>query len=77
MARVKSKNYLPVTIQYFLEMYEQCLQLTEVLEKALNDIWPSLIYKNKKQLSIPKDQQEAVEQKINETKSVTEKKITK
>lgn len=58
-------------------MYEQCLQLTEVLEKALNDIWPSLIYKNKKQLSIPKDQQEAVEQKINETKSVTEKKITK
>lgn len=72
LARVKSGNYLPVTIQYFLEMYEQCLQLTEVLEKALNDIWPSLIYKNKKQLSIQEDQQEAVEQTINEAKSEAE-----
>lgn len=68
LARVKSGRYLPVTIQYFLEMYEQCLQLTEVLERALNDIWPSLVYKNRKQL----DQQEAVEQTINEAKSETE-----
>lgn len=74
LARVKSGNYLPVTIQYFLEMYEQCLQLTEVLEKSLNDIWPSLIYKNKKQLNIQEDQQEAVEQTINEAKSETEEK---
>lgn len=72
LARVKSGNYLPVTIQYFLEMYEQCLQLTEVLEKSLNDIWPSMKYKTKKQLSIQEDQQEAVEQTINETKSDTE-----
>jgi hypothetical protein len=69
LARVKTGNYLPVTIQYFLEMYEQCLQLTEVLEKALNDIWPSLIFKNSKKSSIQVDQQEAVEQKINEAKS--------
>jgi hypothetical protein len=69
LARVKSGNYLPVTIQYFLEMYEQCLQLTEVLERALNDIWPSSVYKNRKQLSIQEDQQEAVEQSINEAKS--------
>ena len=69
LARVKSGYYLPVTIQYFLEMYEQCLQLTEVLERALNDIWPSFVYKNKKQLSIQEDQQEAVEQTINEAKS--------
>lgn len=72
LARVKSGHYLPVTIQYFLEMYEQCLQLTEVLERALNDIWPSLVYKNRKQLSIQEDQQEAVEQTINEAKSETE-----
>lgn len=68
LARVKSGRYLPVTIQYFLEMYEQCLQLTDVLERALNDIWPSLVYQNRKQL----DQQEAVEQTINEAKSETE-----
>lgn len=68
LARVKSGIYLPVTIQYFLEMYEQCLQLTEVLDKALNDIWPSLIYKNSKKLNIPEDQQEAVEQSISEAK---------
>ncbi|OFX60855.1 MAG: hypothetical protein A2046_14620 [Bacteroidetes bacterium GWA2_30_7] len=72
LARVKSGIYLPVTIQYFLEMYEQCLQLTEVLEKALNDIWPSLIYKNSKKLNIPEDQQEAVEQSISEAKGETE-----
>lgn len=72
LARVKSGRYLPVTIQYFLEMYEQCLQLTEVLERALNDIWPSLVYKNRKQLSIQEDQQEVVEQTINEAKSETE-----
>lgn len=71
LARVKIGNYLPVTIQYFLEMYEQCLQLTEVLEKALNDIWPSLIYKKGKKSSIQVDQQEAVEQTINEAKSET------
>lgn len=64
LARVKSGNYLPVTIQYFLEMYEQCLQLTEVLEKSLNDIWPSLIYKSKKDLNIQEKQQEVVEQII-------------
>lgn len=72
LARVKSGIYLPVTIQYFLEMYEQCLQLTEVLERALNDIWPSLAYKNRKQLSTQEDQQEVVEQAINEAKNETE-----
>jgi hypothetical protein len=72
LARVKSGEYLPVTIQYFLEMYEQCLQLTEVLEKALNEIWPSLVYKNRKHLNIQEDQKEAVEQTINEARSETD-----
>lgn len=71
-ARVKSGIYLPVTIQYFLEKYEQCLQLTEVLESNLHSIWPSIIYKNSKKLNIPEDQQEAVEQTINEVKGEVE-----
>jgi hypothetical protein len=72
LARVKAGQYLPVTLQYFLEMYEQCLQLSEVLETALNDIWPSLIYKSRKKLSIQENQQEVVEQTINEAKSESE-----
>jgi len=69
LARVNSGHYLPVTLQYFLEMYEQCLQLTEVLESALYEIWPSLAYRNRKQLNIQEAQQDAVEQTISESKT--------
>ncbi|KOP38827.1 hypothetical protein DBB36_00930 [Flavobacterium sp. WLB] len=41
LARVNSGKYLPVDMQYFLMSYEYCLQLTEVLEKELDKIWPS------------------------------------
>ncbi len=68
LSRVKSGHYLVVTLQYFLEMYEQCLQLTEVLEKALNEIWPSLIYQHRKELNISESQQDAVVQIISEAK---------
>lgn len=72
LARVKPGLYLPVTLEYFLEMYEQCLQLTEALETALNDIWPSQIYKDRKNQNIQESQQEAVEKTINKTKSESE-----
>ena len=41
LARVNPGEVLPVTNQYFLMTYEKCLQLTEVLEKTFNEIWPS------------------------------------
>ena len=36
LSRVKSGEYLPVDIQYFLISYEQCLQLNEILESELD-----------------------------------------
>jgi hypothetical protein len=39
--RVKSGLSLPVDIQYFLESYEACLQLTEWLEEELHGRWQS------------------------------------
>ena len=32
---------LPINIQYFLESYEYCLQLTEFLELKLHEVWTS------------------------------------
>lgn len=49
-ARVKSGRFLPVNIQYFLESYEACLQLTEILESELNKIWPSNDYREYQKL---------------------------
>ncbi|BDX37832.1 hypothetical protein CYCD_11870 [Tenuifilaceae bacterium CYCD] len=48
LARVKSGQFLPVDIQYFLQSYECCLQITEILEEALNKIWPSIEYQKSK-----------------------------
>jgi len=70
LARSKPDHFLPVTLQYFLQMYEQCLQLTEVLEKELNDIWPSEEYKNRKQASINKNQELSVEKTIEDSKNI-------
>ncbi len=39
--RVKAGTNLPADIQYFLESYESCLQVTEWLEEKLHDIWHS------------------------------------
>lgn len=44
LARVKAGQFLPVDIQYFLQSYECCLQITEILEEELNKIWPSPEY---------------------------------
>lgn len=40
-ARVTAQQPLPVNIQYFLESYEHCLQLTEWLQARLHDLWHS------------------------------------
>jgi hypothetical protein len=39
--RARADQLLPVDIQYFLESYEHCLQLTEWLEGELDERWPS------------------------------------
>ncbi len=48
MARVESGEWLPVTIQYFLESYECCLRLLEVLAEKLDTVWPSSLYRTDK-----------------------------
>jgi len=48
LARVKSGKYLPVDIQYFLTSYEQCLQLSEILEIESDKIWPSQEFRKAK-----------------------------
>ncbi|MBD2768950.1 hypothetical protein IC235_13735 [Hymenobacter sp. BT664] len=73
LSRVRIDEFLPVTIQYFLESYECCLQLTEVLELLLNKIWPSLVYQESRQkhkIGIEEQQKAAIE-KIIENKEDT------
>jgi len=48
LSRVKSGEYLPVDIPYFLMSYEQGLQLNENLEKELDKIWPSENFRKRK-----------------------------
>lgn len=48
LSRVKSGQLLHVDIQYYLQSYECCLQLTEFLEEKLNKIWPSLEFQKSK-----------------------------
>lgn len=43
-ARVKLSELLPVDVQYFLESYECCLQICELLVEKLHVIWPSSQY---------------------------------
>lgn len=45
-ARVKSGHLLPVDVQYFLESYESCIQLTEWFEVNLHEVWHSSDYEN-------------------------------
>ena len=74
LSRVRIDEFLPVTIQYFLESYECCLQLTEVLELLLNKIWPSLVYqktKQKQKAGIDEQQKAAIEKVIENNESST------
>lgn len=48
MARVQPGEWLPVTIQYFLDSYECCLKLIEVLSERFDSVWPSEIYRSRK-----------------------------
>ncbi len=75
-ARVKSGEYLPVTIQYFLSSYEQCLQLNEILENEIDKIWPSEELRIRREGKKALDKEDVVEQVIEESKkSQSEEKI--
>jgi hypothetical protein len=68
LSRVKSGEYLPVDIQYFLMSYEQCLQLNEILEFELDKIWPSEDFRNRKITTTEDDKEIVVEHLIEESK---------
>lgn len=72
LARVKSGISLPVNIQYFLQSYECCLQITEILEDALNKIWPSSKYAKDKTINLNLEDQKtaAVEKAIEHVESL-------
>jgi hypothetical protein len=42
LARVGKDEELPVNISYFMNSYESCIQIIELLESSLNKIWPSI-----------------------------------
>ncbi|SNR60317.1 hypothetical protein SAMN06265371_106188 [Lutibacter agarilyticus] len=71
LARVKSGEYLPVDNQYFLHSYEQCLQLTEILESEVDKIWPSEIYREAKRKRIEKEKG-AIETTKEDKKKISE-----
>jgi hypothetical protein len=48
LARVEAGQFLPIDTQYFLQSYECCIQITEMLEKELHKIWPSSEYQKRK-----------------------------
>lgn len=66
LSRVRIGEFLPVTIQYFLESYECCLQLTEIIDLLLNRIWPSAAYQKaqEKYKANKEEQQRAAVEKI-------------
>ena len=68
LSRVKSGEYLPIDIQYFLQSYEQCLQLNEILEVETDKIWPSEKFKERKESNNPIGKEEVVEKVIEEAK---------
>jgi hypothetical protein len=68
VARVKSGQYLPVDIQYFLYSYEQCLQLNEILEKELDKIWPSETYRERQVKNVSLNKEEVIEKVIEQSK---------
>ncbi|WP_394240207.1 hypothetical protein [Halopseudomonas laoshanensis] len=59
-ARARSGVKLPADIQYFLESYEQCLQITDWLEEELHNHWHSSDYEDRKtpQMEISLQEQE-------------------
>jgi len=64
LSRVKSGQYLPVNIQYFLQSYENCIQLTEIIEEELHKIWPSFDYQKSKNQNIKQQKEQAIEKAI-------------
>ena len=72
VARVKNGQYLPVDIPYFLNSYEQCLQLTEILEVELDKIWPSENFRNKKSQNNTIEKEEVIEKAIEQAKTEEE-----
>lgn len=78
LSRVKSGQYLPVDIPYFLMSYEQCLQLTEILEVELDKIWPSENFKTRKKTNHNAEKEVAIENLLEEAKTeVVAKKVSK
>ncbi|MEK6478444.1 hypothetical protein WJR50_12950 [Catalinimonas sp. 4WD22] len=71
LARVKAGNFLPVDIQYFLQSYECCLQVTEILEGELNKIWPSPEYLKNKSQNLEEQKNEAIEQAVEQAEEKT------
>jgi hypothetical protein len=71
-ARVKSGQELPVDIIYFLKSYEWCIQMTNILESELHEIWPSSDYIERKKLI--SDKTKSREQKIKEAETITRRK---
>ncbi|MCB5981807.1 hypothetical protein [Flavobacterium psychrophilum] len=69
VARVKSGQYLPVDIQYFLMSYEQCLQLNEILEKELDNIWPSETFRTRVSKNEELNKEDVIEKAIEHSKS--------
>lgn len=67
-ARVKSGQDLPVDTIYFLKSYEWCIQITDILEKELHEIWPSSDYIERKKLI--DDKAKSREQKIKEAEKI-------
>ncbi|MET1260044.1 hypothetical protein ABV409_11900 [Flagellimonas sp. DF-77] len=64
MARINTDAFLPVTVQYFLQSYECCLQLNELIEVELDKIWPSQEYrKGKTKASSATEEKESVDEK--------------
>lgn len=75
MARINTDTFLPVTVQYFLQSYECCLQLNELLESELDKIWPSQDYresKTKASTSTTDEKESVVEKAIEESKEQKE-----
>ena len=53
-------------------MYEQCLQLTEALETALDGIWPSDEFRKRKQQGKTPNKEQVVGETIEESKQIEE-----
>lgn len=64
LSRVKSGQFLPVDIQYFLQSYENCIQLIEILEEELNNIWPSLKYQKSKTQNFEQQKEQTIKKQL-------------